>query len=126
MRKNYTNYTEEEKQMIKDMYEGGVNADDICEEFGIRKGSISRVAISLGAKPRRPRKSVCSKCGAPSATRDSQFCHICGNELLTEKQKILRLIDKLAEPVNLLPEASRNSFVSDIARIRAYIDKECK
>lgn len=89
----------ETKQAIYEAYVNGEKVTDIAEKFGLFPTNVSRLAISMGATPRKrttPKEvvKVCPHCHRKIALKDAKFCCYCGADMRTEKDRLIERIRK--------------------------------
>ena len=117
----------ETKQAIYEAYVNGEKVTDIAEKFGRSPTKASRLAISMGATPRRrttPKEGVkvCPHCHRKIALMDAKFCCYCGADMRTEKDRLIERIRKGMELMSLLPSEARD----EAQRLLIDVEKELR
>lgn len=123
--------TNEMKKEIYEAYVNGEKVTDIAKKHDMWAADVSRIAISMGAQPRRelkPRQrkkeiaKTCSHCHRKIALKDAKFCCYCGADLRTEKDRLIERIHKGMELMSLLPSEARD----EAQRLFVDIEKELR
>ena len=99
----------------------------IEEARALRKSGLSYVQIGkrlgcsdncvrkycTGVQINVPNAPSCPKCGQilPAGER---FCYMCGTQILTEREKIIRNLENLRSIAMLIPETSRDSALAAV------------
>ena len=110
--------TEETKRAIfEDYNDHSKPTRDIAAKYGIDRVTVSRIAVEMGATPRRPnaygkrggvKKTVCPNCHKTTDVKGARFCCFCGSDIRTEKEILCEKIDKVISYVRFLPENMRD------------------
>lgn len=112
--------TQEVKQQILNDYNDSKNTlRDLEAFYGIPRQEITRIAVEMGATPRRPnmygksikRKEgakVCHKCKKKIDVKGARFCCYCGADIRSKQEILCERIRELMPRIQLLPENMRD------------------
>lgn len=123
--------TNETKKEIYEAYINGEKVTDIAKKHDMWAADVSRIAISMGAQPRRtlkPRErkeeiiKTCPKCHRKIALKDAKFCCYCGADMRTEKDRLIERIRKGMELISLLPSEARD----EVQQLLIDVEKELR
>lgn len=127
--------TQEQKKAICEDYKNpALTLAQIAEKHGIRRTSISNIAVEFGAEPRRaarygqPKEKrkrvktarVCPKCRKTIDVKGASFCCFCGQDIRTSKELLIERAKRAMPNVMHLPENMRD----DMQRLLMDIIKE--
>lgn len=110
--------TSDEKNGVLRLYEEGEKVANIAKQYGIEKSSVSRIAVELGAAPRRPsyfgtkRNSVkvCPRCKKAVNVAGAKYCYHCGADVRSKRDILIEQNEALLKLFAFLPENSRDTF----------------
>lgn len=129
--------THEQKQEIKQLYDDRKNkVADIAEAFRIEKGVVARIAVELGATPRRPKtygvsrdgqsgqsQKKCPNCKRAAPIDAAKYCCFCGADIRTPSEKLIEKQQKLLQHFAFIPQAVRDESRDIILETIEYLKK---
>lgn len=119
---NKMKITKEAKQAICEEYKDrSKTVGEIAEKFGIGRASVARIAVEMGAEPRKAKAygkkrngeaaRVCPKCRKTIEIKGAKFCCFCGSDMRSNKELLIERIEHAAPVLLHLPENMRDDMV---------------
>lgn len=105
------------RRLLEDYNDHSKPTREIAEKYGIDRTTLARIAVEMGATPRRPnaygkrgggKNTVCPKCHKTIDVKGARFCCFCGSDIRTEKEILCEKIEKVISYVRFLPENMRD------------------
>lgn len=121
MNKRYL--TKEERERCCELYMQGVPVQEIADEFGIAKTTVSNIALTSGLTLRHPKSSSprkCHNCGEP-VKKGFRFCPYCGKDIRSEKEILTEDLKSILGSITLLPDGERDRARNTINKAISYI-----
>ena len=129
--------TNEQKHEIKQLYDDHKNkVADIAKAYRIEKAEVARIAVELGASPRRqstfgvtrgvqsgqPQKK-CPNCKRAAPIDAAKYCCFCGADIRTPSEKLIEKQQKLLQHFAFIPQAVRDESRDIILETIEYLKK---
>ena len=128
MSKKQRIFTEDEKQRIIEDYQNPIfNVLEVRENYHINGIQLKEILDEYGIPNRMPRKKqnpekqtpplknavrTCKKCGKKTDNAKAKFCCYCGADIRSQRQILVDRIQAFAPNVALLPNDTRDEFIS--------------
>lgn len=105
--------TEEHKLQLLEDFNNGISVKAIGVKYGVSHSSASRIAIAMGASPRRARVSkehtkTCPKCRKHIDVKGAKFCCFCGADIRSSKEILIERISSSMTKLKYLPGDARD------------------
>ena len=105
----------ERNQAIYEAYVSGEPLKSISERFGMFASDISRLALRMGAEPRRKSAvrsniKMCPKCHKKIDVAGAKFCYFCGTDIRSAAELLVSRIENVMNVISLLPESARDEM----------------
>lgn len=126
--------TQEQKQAIYEDYKDrSKKVGDIAQKYRIMRGEVARIAVEMGAEPRKAktfgvsRKAgaavrKCPKCHKVIEVKGARFCCFCGMDIRSNKERLIERIEGAMPVIAHLPANMRD----DAQQLFIDIIKELK
>jgi tRNA(Ile2) C34 agmatinyltransferase TiaS len=113
--------TLEQKAALCEDYKDRRNrVGDIAQKYGIMRASVARIAVEMGAEPRRAnvygkkqtktQKRICPKCKKTIDVKGASFCCFCGTDIRSNKEKLIRRIENAFADISFMPQSRRDDM----------------
>lgn len=112
--------TEETKrEILRDYNDPKNTVKSISEKYGIARAAVAKIAVELGASPRREKlygkrrgvkSKICPKCKRVVDVKGARFCYHCGADVRSEKEILVERNEQLLKIVTYLPANTRDEF----------------
>lgn len=112
--------TQEQKQKIYDLYDGGMTVYKyIAQEVGVSDSTVGRII-----KARYPDTvKICPKCNRESG-REARYCYYCGSDIRSKEELLLLRVQELRGLIVHLPENTRGEFDAATREIMGYLKEK--
>lgn len=108
--------TQEQKtELLRDYNDRKNKLRDLEQKYGVSRAEVTRIAVELGATPRRPnmygkaqprkggQTTTCLQCKKRVDVKGARFCPFCGGDIRSPKDKLRERLEKIVQHVELLP-----------------------
>lgn len=130
--------TQETREAILQDYNNPANTvRGLEQKYGIERRDITRIAVEMGATPRRPArygvkmseratapKKICARCKKTIAVDGARFCPFCGADIRSSKEICADQIERIIPRVSLLPESVRNEVLQVLINAKNELTKK--
>ena len=99
----------------------GMSYTQIARELGTSDNGIRKYCMDV-CVPAFPLGEVhCPDCGELLPPQ-AKYCYMCGTRIYTEKEKLIRSLERMRGIVMLLPETSRDTTLTTINNTIKYLE----
>lgn len=123
--------TAEEKAIIEELFNNGVDYKSIAEETGRAPQTVLNYLDFVGLRkikryktPKDKTKTTCPKCRATGHQKGARFCFKCGSDIRSEETILVEKLRGVLTNVRFLPESSRDEVSDTIQAVMKYLEKQ--
>ncbi len=112
--------TEETKRdILRDYNDPANTVKDISEVYGISRAAVAKIAVEMGATPRRKKaygkrngvkNKICPKCKKVVEVKGARFCYHCGADVRSGNEILIERNEQLLNNILELPANMRDEF----------------
>ena len=130
-------FTLEQKKAICEEYKDrSNNVEDIATRYGVGRGTVARIAVEMGAEPRRTKMygrefkkqgktgRTCPKCRKTIDVKGALYCCFCGADIRSNKELLIERINVSMRKTVFLPEDARDEMQRLFVDIKTELSKE--
>lgn len=127
--------TQEEKELIEELYRNGESADCIGEMVQRAPQTIRNYLDAAGLKPihhtkggktglKKSRANKCPHCGTTGHFKGARFCYRCGKDIRTESVVLAERLRTILGDIKFLPDNARAEASDTIQDVIRYLEKQ--
>ena len=115
-----THITQEQKQKIYELYDGGMTVYlHIAKEVGVSDSTVGKIIKGRYSDAVK----ICPKCLHESG-REARYCYYCGNDIRSREELLAIGCEKLRGMIVHLPENVRAEFDGITREIMGYLKEK--